>query len=106
VCDRTQSIAPLCTDAAGVAKHDERGRTVCIHSLRDTHGTLLSKAGVAPRVVQSAMRHASLGMTGIYVDPIQLDVAGALRALPALPLEAGSPMPLQSMGDVEHPVAF
>ncbi len=71
---------------AGIAKRDERGRTVCIHSLRHTHGTLLTKAGVAPRVVQSAMRHASLGMTGVYVDPIQLDVAGALRALPELPL--------------------
>jgi hypothetical protein len=33
------------------------------------------------------MRHASLGMTGVYVDPIQLDVAGALMVLPALPLD-------------------
>jgi integrase len=74
---------------AGIAKQDERRRTVCIHSLRHTHGTLLSKAGVAPRVVQSARRHTSLEMTGIYVDPIQLDVASALMALPALPLDGG-----------------
>ncbi len=52
------------------------------------------------------MKHASLGMTGVYVDPIQLDVAGALRALPALPLEARNPIPLQPMGEVAHPVAL
>jgi integrase len=72
---------------AGIAKRDERGRTVCVHSLRHTFATLLSRGGVAPRVAQAAMRHASLGMTGIYVDPIQLDVASALRVLPELPLD-------------------
>jgi integrase len=91
---------------AGIAKRDERGRTVCVHSLRHTHGTLLSRAGIAPRVVQSSMRHASLVMTGIYVDPIQLDVAGALMALPALPLEARNRAALQLGAEVERPVAL
>jgi integrase len=72
---------------ARIAKRDERGRTVCIHSLRHTHGTLLTKAGVAPRVVQAALRHASpeFSMRN-YVDPVMLDVAGALRVLPELPI--------------------
>jgi integrase len=34
---------------AGIAKRDERGRTACIHSLRHSIATLLSRAGVAPR---------------------------------------------------------
>jgi integrase len=71
---------------AGIAKRDERNRTACVHSLRHSFATLLSAGNVPARVAQAAMRHASLGMTGVYVDPIQLDVAGALRALPALPL--------------------
>ncbi len=68
---------------AGIAKRDERGRVACIHSLRHTHGTLLTKAGVAPRVVQAALRHASPEFSmRMYVDPVQLDVAGALTKLP------------------------
>jgi hypothetical protein len=45
-------------------------------------------------------------MTGIYVDPIQLDVAGALMALPALPLEARNRAALQLGAEVERPVAL
>jgi hypothetical protein len=36
------------------------------------------------------MRHASLCMTGICVDPIQSELARPVRALPALPLDASS----------------
>jgi integrase len=72
---------------AGIAKRDERGRTVCVHSLRHTHGTLLSRAGIAPRVVQAALRHASPEFSlRVYVDPKLLDVAEAQRVLPDLPL--------------------
>jgi len=43
----------------------------------------LSKAGVAPRVAQAAMRHSSIDLTmNIYTDPTLLDVAGAINALP------------------------
>ncbi len=38
------------------------------------------------------MRHSSIDLTmSVYTDPKLLDVAGALRALPALPLEDGNP---------------
>lgn len=71
--------------AAGIAKRDERGRTVDVHALRHTFGTHLSKAGVAPRIAQAAMRHSSLDLTmNVYTDPTLLDVAGALEALPGL----------------------
>lgn len=73
--------------AAGIPKRDERGRTIDVHALRHTFGTWLSKGGVAPRTAQAAMRHASLEMTmNVYTDPKLLDIAGALDALPALPI--------------------
>ena len=74
--------------AAGIPKRDERGRTVDVHALRHSFGTLLSRAGVAPRTAQAAMRHASLDLTmNTYTDPKLLDVAGAIESLPALPLD-------------------
>jgi len=77
--------------AAGIPKVDERGRTLDIHALRTTFGTLLSKGGVAPRTAQAAMRHSDIRLTmQTYTDPKLLDVRGALDALPALPLGAGS----------------
>jgi integrase len=73
--------------AAGIAKRDERGRTLDVHALRHTFGTLLSKGGVAPRTAQAAMRHSKIELTmGVYTDPKLLDVRGALDTLPALPL--------------------
>jgi integrase len=73
--------------AAGIPKVDERGRTVDVHALRHTFGTLLSKSGVAPRTAQAAMRHSTIDLTmNTYTDPKLLDVAGAVEALPELPL--------------------
>jgi integrase len=75
--------------AAGIAKRDERGRTVDVHAMRHTFGTHLSKGGVTLRTAQAAMRHSSPTLTAnVYTDPKLLDVAGALNALPALPLDA------------------
>jgi integrase len=74
--------------AAGIAKVDDRGRTVDIHALRHTFGTLLSKGGVAPRTAQQAMRHSDIRLTmKTYTDPRLLDVAGAVDALPDLSIE-------------------
>ncbi len=74
--------------AAGIPKRDERGRTVDVHALRHSFGTLLSKAGVAPRTAQAAMRHSSIDLTmNVYTDPKLLDVAGALKSLPTLSLD-------------------
>ena len=75
---------------AGIPKRDDRGRTVDVHAMRHTYGTLLSKAGVAPRTAQAAMRHSSIDLTmNVYTDPKLLDVAGALESLPSLPLSGG-----------------
>jgi len=59
--------------------------------MRTTFGTLLSKAGVAPRTAQAAMRHSKIDLTmNVYTDPRLLDVQGAMEALPALPLTGGT----------------
>ena len=41
--------------AAGIDKRDERGRTIDVHALRHSFGTLLSKGGVSPRTAQAAI---------------------------------------------------
>ena len=77
--------------AAGIDKADERGRTIDVHALRHTFGTLLSKGGVTPRTAQAAMRHSSIDLTmNVYTDPKLLDVQGALDSLPSL---NGKPSP-------------
>ncbi len=74
--------------AAGIPKRDDRSRTLDVHALRTTFGTLLSKGGVSPRTAQAAMRHSKIDLTmNVYTDPRLLDVRGALDALPALPLD-------------------
>ena len=75
--------------AAGIDKADERGRTIDVHALRHSFGTLLSKGGVAPRTAQAAMRHSKIDLTmNVYTDPKLLDVYGALDSLPSLNLDA------------------
>ena len=61
--------------------------------------THLSAVGVHPRTAMAAMRHSRMELTmNYYTDPILLDVAGAVEALPdfgagvgirALPIKAG-----------------
>lgn len=46
-----------------IDKRDDRGRTLDVHALRHTFGTLMSKGGVAPRTAQAAMRHSKLDLT-------------------------------------------
>lgn len=76
---------------AGITKRDDRGRTACIHSLRGTHGTLLTCGGVGPRVVQASLRHATLNLSmTAYTDDRLLNVERALDALPAFPLAAAA----------------
>ncbi|MDB5310437.1 MAG: hypothetical protein JWO38_4639, partial [Gemmataceae bacterium] len=77
--------------AASIPKRDDRGRTVDVHAMRTTFGTLLSKTGTSPRTAQAAMRHSDIKLTmGVYTDPRLLDVRGAVDRLPALPLPDGS----------------
>src|SRR5262249_45328808 len=75
-----------------IDKRDDRGRTLDVHALRHTFGTLLSAGGGAPRTAQAAMRHSDINLTvNVYTDPALLDVRGALDALPLLPLGGGQP---------------
>ena len=77
--------------AAGIPKRDDRGRTVDVHAMRTTFGTLLSKTGTAPRTAQAAMRHSDIKLTmGVYTDTRLLDVRGAVEKLPTLPLTGGT----------------
>jgi len=76
------------TGKVRIDKTDSRGWTIDVHALRHTFATLLNKRGVAPRTAQAAMRHSTLALTmNTYTDPKLLDVAGAMDALPALPLD-------------------
>lgn len=80
-----------------INKRDERGRTLDVHALQHTFGTLMSKGGVAPRTAQAAMRHSDIKLTmNVYTDPALLDVRAALDALPALPL-TGKRQPQEAM---------
>jgi len=85
---------------AGIPKRDDRGRTVDLHALRHTFGTMLSRGGVAPRVAQAAMRHSSIDLTmNVYTDPRLLDVAGALEALPGLAMGSRGSVEGRRVGD-------
>ncbi len=69
--------------AAGISKKDADGCVVQVHALRHSFGTHLSKAGVAPRVAQAAMRHTNISLTmGTYTDARLLDTSEATEALP------------------------
>ncbi len=88
--DKLSKIFNRDLKAAGIAKTDARGRTLDVHALRHTFGTLLSKGGVAPRTAQAAMRHGRIDLTmNVYTDPRLLDVGGAMESLPSLPLGRG-----------------
>ncbi len=76
------------TGKTRIDKRDGRGWTVDVHALRHAFGTLLSKAGVPLRTAQAAMRHSDPSLTAnVYTDPRLLDIAGAVEALPSLPLD-------------------
>jgi hypothetical protein len=70
---------------AGVAYVDDLGRRAGFHALRHTYGSMLAKAGVAPRVAMSLMRHTDLRLTmNVSTDPRIFDMAGAVEKLTAM----------------------
>jgi len=88
--DKLVKIFDRDLQAAGIAKRDERGRTLDVHALRHSFGTLLSKGGVSPRTAQAAMRHSRIDLTmNVYTDPKLLDLHAAVESLPELRLDAG-----------------
>ncbi len=84
--------------AAGIPKKDADGCVVHVHALRHSFGTHLSKAGVAPRVAQAAMRHSNISLTmGTYTDARLLDTSEAIEALPIIrnqPAQSATPRKL------------
>jgi integrase len=75
-------------EKAGIPFEDEEGRRADIHALRHTYGTLLSQAGVSPRMAMELMRHTDMRLTmTVYTDPRIFDLAGAVEKLSLPPVE-------------------
>jgi integrase len=69
--------------AAGIAKKDERGRTVNVHAFRHTYCTWLQASNISQRIVQELMRHSSPELTAnTYTHSDQLDLGGSVEKLP------------------------
>lgn len=69
---------------AGIPYLDDEGRRVDFHALRHTFGTMLAKAGIAPRLAMSLMRHTDIALTmNVYTDPRVFDLASAVEKLPS-----------------------
>jgi integrase len=69
--------------AAGIERKDPDGRSIDVHSLRKTFGTMLARAGVPLTTVQRLMRHSTPTMTAkLYIDVDAIDMTQALDALP------------------------
>ena len=73
--------------SAGISPRDEYGRRFDLHAMRTTFGTLLSAAGVAPRVTMQLMRHSEMKLTmKTHMDTSHLRLAPAVAMLPSLSL--------------------
>jgi len=69
--------------AAGIPKHDHRGRVADVHSLRVTFISGLAAAGVPLATAQVLARHSDPRLTSnVYTDPAMLDLRGAVEAIP------------------------
>jgi len=68
---------------AGIDRKDANGRSLDIHSLRKTFGTMLAAAGVPLTTVQRLMRHSTPLLTAkLYIDVEPGDMMQALDKLP------------------------
>ncbi len=82
---------------AGIAHRDGRQRQVDLHALRTTFGTMLARSGVSMRTAQQLMRHSDIRLTANdYVDPVLLDLQGAVEAI-RLPHTCGESRTLTNM---------
>ena len=69
--------------AAGIERLGKDGRSLDIHSLRKTFGTMLARAGVPLTTTQRLMRHSTPILTAqLYIDVDPLDMMQALGQLP------------------------
>jgi len=68
---------------AGIERKDADGRSLDVHSLRKTFGTMLAAAGVPLTTVQRLMRHSTPLLTAkLYIDVEPGDMMQALDKLP------------------------
>lgn len=82
---------------AGIAYEDEQGRRADFNALRHTFGSMLAKAGIAPRVAMALMRHTDMRLTmNVYTDPRIFDLAGAVEKLPDIVM--AEPEAMQATG--------
>ena len=72
--------------AAGIAKHDERGRVADFHSLRHSCATRLASENVPLPVAMRLMRHSDPKLTAkAYVDQAALPLAESIAKIPGMP---------------------
>ena len=68
--------------AAGIERKDPDGRSIDVHSLRKTFGTMLARAGVPLTTTQRLMRHSTPLLTAkLYIDVEGVDMMQALEKL-------------------------
>ena len=64
---------------------DPDGRSIDVHSLRRTFGTMLARAGVPLTTTQRLMRHSTPVLTAqLYIDVEPIDMALAVDRLPEI----------------------
>ena len=69
--------------AAGIERKSPDGRSIDIHSLRRTFGTMLARAGVPLTTTQRLMRHSTPELTAkLYIDVEPIDMMQAVEKLP------------------------
>ena len=72
-------------EQAGIAMRDPDGRSIDVHSLRRTFGTMLARAGVPLTTTQRLMRHSTPVLTAkLYIDVEPIDMAQAVDRLPEI----------------------
>jgi integrase len=70
--------------AAGIERKTQDGRSIDVHSLRRTFGTMLARAGVPLTTTQRLMRHSTPELTAkLYIDVEPIDMCQAIGKLPA-----------------------
>ena len=68
--------------AAGIKRKEDDGRSIDVHSLRKTFGTMLARAGVPLTTVQRLMRHSTPLLTAkLYIDVDPIDLTQAMEKL-------------------------
>ncbi len=69
--------------AAGIERRRADGRSVDVHCLRRTFGTMPARAGVPLTTVQKLMRHSTPELTAKrYIDVEEIDLQEAVAKLP------------------------